>query len=509
MYNKDAQTVMAIRNAAYEFVKELNSAYNRGKYYRDKIQWWISSISENCGTYVTKGRYGWGHTFNITLDINNVLEYSEIQDIDLTSATKAILAHEILHIVLGHFSSKYKDYNRYVMNIAGDLEINQLINLKRPGIQIEDFGFKLFRNAEYYYNLLIDEYNKKLEEKKEESRKILQKYEHESDESDSDDMGDVEIESPTKNDSEEDNECNSGESFNKNEEDEDEDVNNDLTISNFDDNKSENQSDNIDESNTGSIDINSESIIDSIIEEQAIKEVLEEMLPEGVEINTNTSDKLEQNDETIDLDVSNADSIKIENKIISSINTLDNTFNIKGLNEIIRKIENEENKVKIIPHDRKATYYRLNNRRKSDFILPGKRFENDGIKRKYDNSPVVFIDVSGSTCGAVYKNLMNTAKRLYKIGATIIYYTAYIEGIIEPSDKFFTVGCGGGTNIQKVIGDYLKDFKPFTRAYIFTDGCDCFGEMKNVCEKFNIYYIDREKTVYEKYNERSEIPYWG
>ena len=99
---------------------------------------------------------------------------------------------------------------------------------------------------------------------------------------------------------------------------------------------------------------------------------------------------------------------------------------------------------------------------------------------------------------------MNVAKKMHKLGATVVYYEDYITSICEPDSIFFTESAGGCTEITSVIPEYLQDHE-LERAYVFTDGHDDFTLMKEVCKKFNVYFIDNySHTVYERYNERSE-----
>ena len=89
-------------------------------------------------------------------------------------------------------------------------------------------------------------------------------------------------------------------------------------------------------------------------------------------------------------------------------------------------------------------------------------------------------------------------------------YENSITSVCEPDDVFFTEGAGGGTDITHTIKDYLNNFEAFDRAYVFTDGCDNFTYLKSVCDKFNVYFIQGNRRVYERYNENSNIPNrWG
>jgi len=515
---ENEKVIKSIRNSAKVFLDKINAAYNRGnKRHQGYVNWYLNNVGFGCRTFVSTNVGWYNSAFYITLDANDILEYAETNGVDVDTATKLLVSHEIFHILLGHFSSKYKDHNKRLLNIAGDLEINQLINLHEPGIQVYDYGYKPFRNTDYYYDQLIAEAEEKMNEK--ELIAMICAGGSDSGEGCGTPFG-INIESFPNSDAAEDSSMTSGDSKESEKDsdmlsddmkssgsdskDEDEDINNNITIHKMngetikpdDPSTSENKSSSSESPSRGH---EKRSSIED--------EVIDEMIPEDRHVNEATVETMEN--EVVDINFSIDDIIKVENTIKKELSRAD-TYEIDGLNEIIRKIINKEKSMKITPHGRQASYYKLNNRRQSDFLLPGKKLTNDGIKKKFDSSPVVFIDVSGSTHGRVNTDLMNVAKKLHKIGATIVYYENSITSVCEPNNTFFTEGAGGGTDITNTIRAYLANFEAFDRAYVFTDGYDNFTYLKSVCDKFNIYFIQGNRKVYEKYNEKSNIPNrWG
>ena len=514
--SENEKIIQSIINSSKTFLKKINSAYNRGNSaHKGYVNWYLSKVDFGCRTYVSSSVGWYNSSFYITVDAQDILNYIEKNGVDIETATKLLVSHEIFHILLGHFSSKYKNHNKRILNIAGDLEINQLINLHEPGIQVYDYGYKPFRNTDYYYEQLMAEVEEQVEERELISQILA------SSNSDSGETGDgspdtnmeeAENSEDNENSSQSSEEKTSSNNNSENSSDENEDnntdsdVNNEITIHKRngetitpDTSKTSTETESSPESSPG---------IGSEIDRSTIEnEVIDELIPEDRQINETTVETMEK--KTIDLDFSIDDIIKVENTIKRELSKSD-TYEIEGLNEIIRKIINKENSMKITPHGRQASYYKLNNRRKSDFILPGKKLTKDGIKKKFDSSPVVFIDVSGSTDGRVNIDLMNVAKKLHKIGATIVYYNGGIKSVCEPDSVFFTEEAGGGTDITYTTRTYLKNFEPFDRAYVFTDGYDNFSYLKSVCNKFNVFFIQGNRRVFEKYTEKSIIPdRWG
>ena len=466
-YTEEQALNKNIRQVASDFLYQMNKAFNKDKSYRNEYYWSIENVGQGIKTFVSTSRYN-NRKLLITLDIDDILNYSNINNIDIESATRVILSHEIFHILLGHFSTKYKNHNKEILNIAGDLEINQLIGLKPPGIQPEDFGLKPYRNTDYYYDNLIKDF----EERKKALEDIIS-----------------ETSSPK------------GIPIN---------VIDDSKLSENNEPLKDREKDPIEiEQSQGRSEEEIETEPKSIPQEagrgtQSIEEkVLEDMIPEGAIINEVTAEIMDT--ETIEINENLKDLARVE-KVVKKNLSKKNIYDIKGLDEIVRKMVNREKMVKITPHDKVNTYYKFNNRRKRDFILPGKKLTNSGTKKKLDTSLTVFIDVSGSTRGRININLMNVARKMHEMGATIVYYRNSIVSICEPNKTFFTEFGQGGTKITQTVTEYISRGYDLMRAYVFTDGQDSFKYLKDACKKFTVYVIDNYK-VYEKYNEKSRIIY--
>lgn len=65
-----------------------------------------------------------------------------------------IVAHEMLHIRLNHFSKEYNGYDPKLLNIAGDLVINEMLDIRYPGLRPDTFNYPKGLTTKEYYQLL-------------------------------------------------------------------------------------------------------------------------------------------------------------------------------------------------------------------------------------------------------------------------------------------------------------------------------------------------------------------
>lgn len=430
----DEKLIKAIEFSGNQLLSKIHSVFNE-----ENIQWYIARIDRGCGTYVYKSNFYWNNSLNIVIDIENIENYIEKNNISVDTAAKLLISHEMFHIILGHFSSKYESHNKRLLNIAGDIEINQIIGLEAPGLQPEDFGFKPYRDTDYYYEELLKLY---------------------ADEEKNRDSGQF-----------------SNDQF---DDDHDDDTQSNDTQSNTTQSSNENSNDSFDNN------------------------IIDELIPEDRIVNEVTAEKLSET--TINITSKPGTLAELEARIKKQLNAKD-TYNIQGLQEVINKIERKEKTQRISPHGKKDTYYKFNNRRKNgSLILPGKKLTDSGVKKKYDTSFTAFIDISGSTSGTCHKDLMNVAKKLHSIGGTIVYYNGKLQSICETEDCFFPERAYGGTSISRAISEYLETHS-LNRAYVFTDGNDYFENLKSVCEKYTVYYVNYRKVT-ELLSDTHPTPNW-
>lgn len=458
-----------VERAARSFIKTMNNKL------KGVPNFWLRRVDIGCRTYVDQN-------FNITLDTQDILAYVEANGVTVEGATKLLLSHEIFHVILGHFSNKYKDHDKRLLNIAGDLEINSYLGIGHPGITAADYGWSPLLPTETYYQKLVEMSN---EAKKEEISIPLNfpSSENSETEDDADEVGNVKVL--------------------------DRDGNEVGKI----------ETEDTDEENFDEYEDDSEEAPKNEFNEEIERDYGIE-IPEDVIINTATSDNLQDNTININISMGSAvDAKKVLKEVAKKVLSEYKNYSLDGLDKIMSKLIRTENERSIVPHSKKSTYYKLNNRRQNgDFILPGKRLEGGATKKKFDRSLTVFIDVSGSTYGIIANNLKKVAFKLHQQGANIVYYNKCIAGIIKASDSFMTASAGGGTDIVDVVKEYTEKYDKLERVYVFTDGYDNFTKMGEVCDKYKIFYIgyrntgnySRKLACWEKYSDKNpQINRWG
>ena len=468
-----------VERTARSFIRTMNNKL------KGVPNFWLRRVDTGCRTYVDQN-------FNITLDTQDILAYVEANGVTTEGATKLLLSHEIFHVILGHFSNKYKDHDKRLLNIAGDLEINSYLGIGHPGITAADYGWSPLLSTETYYQKLVEMSNEAKEE---------------------------EISIP----------LNMPSSGNSENEDDTDEVGNVKILDRDGNEVGEIETDDTDEENFGDYedDEDYEDEDEDDFEEAPENEFNESIerdygieIPEDVIINTATSDNLQDN--TIDVNISMGSAVdakKVLKEVAKKVLSEYKNYSLDGLDKIMSKLIRTENEKSIVPHSRKSTYYKLNNRRQNgDFILPGKRLEGGATKKKFDRSLTVFIDVSGSTHGIIANNLKKVAFKLHQQGANIVYYNNGIAGVVKANEPFMTTYDRGGTEIVRVVKEYTEKYDKLERVYVFTDGYDNFTKMGDVCDKYKIFYIgyrntgnySRKLACWEKYSDKNpQTNRWG
>lgn len=422
-----------IRQIADESIRNFNYLVPYGVTFK------LADVEENGKSRTTffERSYYWSGTkqcdFDIFLGVKDIISYATANDVDIEYATRLILGHEIMHISLGHFGPKYKDYNKKLLNIAGDLEINTILDITHPAIIPEDFGLPRYLDTDSYYEMLKEQY----ENDKEEFEKNATKYKESLPEG--------------------------VEEF---------DINNEMT----------------DEQANGNLSINREVNFNK--DNKYDKEEKREMTPQQIEV---LSKKIKGS--------GSGDKKKDFYEVNSSI---------EGLNNILRKMMSNENTFEIIPTKKQPSYHKFNNRRKSDFILPGKKIVQSGSQKKFQKSLTVFVDVSGSTSTPeILHNLKVVSSKLHKVGATVVYYDDSIKDVLKPKELYCHYRPSGGTSISRVVKEYTDLGNKIERLYVFTDGADNFSEIPKLCDEYHIFRIN--KTDIRELTEkeiRRENPYY-
>ena len=355
------------------------------------------------------GRYINLYSVELIINVKDILNYSNYNKVSLNESVCKILAHEAMHIVLGHFNKKYKDYDKKILNIAGDLEINQIIGMQPPAIQPSNFGMPTNLTTDEYYELLI----------------------------------------------------NNKQNFNST----------NLIKNNF-------------------------SLNDDLIESfKDMKELGED------EVNNIFSeiDKIIENQNSLESSLNSI--IRTQN---SNIKVDYSPKKINGFEEVIKNIIHYENQVTITKTERVANWRKFNNRRpKSNLLQPGKSICSNGTKLKYNRSPVVFLDFSGSTI-EINNSLTWAANELKtKCNATIVYYNNNIIDIETPGSPVLAPESKGGTNLLNVIGEYeenyakLDSYEQLKKIYAITDGID--SSIRIILHNYDSrIWLIKDNTIVEK-----------
>lgn len=479
------------------------------------------------GTFVrntSNSSYNRGAIFEIHVSKIDIDDYAKSASVDTIIAAKTLVSHEIFHVLLDHFNKKYVSLNRDLFNIAADLEVNSYINARGFALRAEEYGLPDFMTAEEYYNKLYSQI-------KNEAKQKLTIIINDNSSNTNDSQKDQSNSSNKPNQNEEQNDQQSSTTIiidtNNQEEDQDTNKNNDKNQENNNKDKNSNDLQSQDDSQANqdqkseetnqeeneyeeknldqktNNDLSNEDkkeLLNNEIE-KAIQKLSDKLISEGKIINTNVSEGL--NNQSFVNAISNALS-QLNNighdKIVRAGTIADrqtkkdlDMSRVKGLDDLVRKLTREESAMSIQAHSRVQTYSKFNNRRKNGtIILPGKKLENDGVKKKYDKSLTVFIDVSGST-SHIIKDLNSAAFKFHKAGATIVFYTTSVRQIIKPNESFRVMSSGGGTHIRYTIKRYIEDGNKLERAYIITDGFDNFYELEKRTSKFNVFLIQNNE----------------
>lgn len=484
----------------------------------------LNKVGRGCMTYVSNCSYS--NSLTITIDADMVEEYAITNQVSIETATRLLTSHEILHVLLGHFSEKYKDYDKNILNIAGDLEINSCLNMQHPGIIPEDYGFSRMLSTDIYYKKLLE-----MAKSKKGNATKSSSQSGNSATGNSSNMTSSENKTEGENGNSDENDGKNGNSDGNSDENDENNV--PITYRNSEKNSSQNSNaENNSQNSQNSMgrgeygdselkeeEINNHSQEESVYDPDAFRKLIEDAyginLPKDVSINTATSDRL--GNDTIEL---SANGKKILGKQINDIKELTKkltstqkneykNFTIEGLEPILARLVRKEKEQSITPHGKVDTYFKINNRRKSDFILPGRKLTGGATRKKFSNGLTVFIDVSGSTGGSINHDLMGVAYRLKKQGATIIYYRSGITLEVKSSDPFISVPGSGCTNIVNTIKEYTETHKnKLERVYVFTDGQDDFRKMGDVCDKYSVFFVHYGKISEVFNNNHPQTSRW-
>lgn len=389
----------------------------------------------------------------------DVIRISMLEGFNKILAAERVLLHEAFHFILGHMQDEHNDR---LKNIAKDMEVNSYIGLRHPFIHPEDYNLDPFLSWKEYYKILKNDQDKDKQEEQNNSGSNQDgsgENNTENQDSNGEDSEEQNIENPNEPNSE-------GGQNNQPEQNQDE---------NWSAMGSQENTNNKDDSND--IDMSGDATQDGEGDSQNTEEVDIEKVVQDLIDAINRHEVF-------------TDQVSIEGyndnfeKSVPNPEMLTTKQIPDNISEVIRKIKAANaNRFAIVPTQRSKSYMKYNNRQSNgDFILPGNISINSGYEKKLKPTYYIFIDVSGSTNGALNYVFNNIAEKFHHdIGATIIFYTNGIDQIITPSQEFVAHNATGGTDIYRAVREAVrKDEKvKFSKIFVFTD-----------CQDHSLPYLD-------------------
>lgn len=276
---------------------------------------------------------------------------------------RKLILHEMLHIKLGHLSNRYAKADPKILNLAGDIVINHLLDLRYPAIRANDFYYEEGLSTQEYINLLEND----MKMNNSNSYKIQKVL------SNSNEILHIEDDSASYNP---------------------EDVNG----------------------------VNEQSLF-------------------GIKGGQKFSkDQYVKNE-------------------------------IPGFNNFKSILANSEGILRLSPSSYHQSYRKMNRRHNGDVILPGKISQSGHYENKFQDTAVLFVDVSGSMTPYQYRFAQTVSQLEKETGVMVVAYNHELIGEIDSTKEFFKAT--GGTNFQRAIGEFeLLTNKKLKRFYVFTDGED-------------------------------------
>lgn len=155
----------------------------------------------------------------------------------------------------------------------------------------------------------------------------------------------------------------------------------------------------------------------------------------------------------------------------------------KEFNDILNELSSStEMKLSFI--DRYDSWTKFNNRKEGDFLYPGKREKLGSTERKIDSSYVIFVDVSASMSEVIDPLFSFCYFALEKLNIRFVFYDTKIVKIFDKSDDIeLEPFVAGGTSAYSAVHEYCEKFKKPTKVFIISDCCDDYDKLIN---EFNV-----------------------
>lgn len=146
----------------------------------------------------------------------------------------------------------------------------------------------------------------------------------------------------------------------------------------------------------------------------------------------------------------------------------------KEFREILNFIKKKETDMKLSLINRVDDWHKFNNRRSSDLLYPGKTDVDKGkFLQKFAPSSVMFVDISASMSDVVEPLFTLCNLCLKKLNITLVFYDTEIKRVFHSKDTFeIEPFIAGGTHLYGAYNQYLKEYGSVNNVYVITDGFD-------------------------------------
>lgn len=177
-------------------------------------------------------------------------------------------------------------------------------------------------------------------------------------------------------------------------------------------------------------------------------------------------------------------------------------------NKVLKELERKSQKQKMSYIDRVDDWCKFNTRKDGYGLLyPGKNKISGTIERKIGDSYVIFIDISGSMGNVLEPLFTFCYYALKKCNCTIVFYDTQIITECTKADLLkLEPMIAGGTCVYNALKEYEKKHK--TNCKAITILSDCEDDYTQVLKEYNdvsIWKIDDNKI--KKYNGNGEFIY--
>lgn len=172
----------------------------------------------------------------------------------------------------------------------------------------------------------------------------------------------------------------------------------------------------------------------------------------------------------------------------------------KEFKDLLAELIKIQQNMKVSLVEKIDNWCKFNNRKDSSLMYPGKHEVKGAIERKIETKPVLFIDISGSMADVIEPLFTFCYFVLSKIDIELVFYDTEIQYIYKNSKeiKLEPFVCGG-TNALNAIKQYEQKYQPPKVIFILSD---CFDyTLSEIIKKYNAKVWKINKTHISRYKE--------